>query len=1322
MRNTCAVSSFLTGLGLLFGLAAGVTQNAFGQAPAIVSQPTNQLAIVGQTVTLRVQASGADPLSYQWRRSGLPVAGATGTALTLVNVQTTNSGFFEVIASNLLGSVTSSLAVLTISRSAASVESAFNPNANAAVNVAVPQTDGKILLGGQFTSLGGTARNYLGRLNADGTLDTTFNPGASAAVQCLAVQADGRIVVVGSFTNLGGQSRLYIGRLNPDGTVDATFNPAPNNGVNSLALQPDGKILVGGIFTSIGGLSRWRIARLNSDGTADAAFNTSASGDVQTIAVQADGKILVGGGFTWLDGLPRNRIGRLLPNGTGDVTFTNANANSTVFSLAVQADGKILVGGQFTTLGGQTRNSLGRLNPDGSLDTTFNPGASGMVRSLVVQADGRLLVGGSFTTLGGVNRKFLGRLKPDGTLDTTLALDSNSEVLSVALQADGKVLVGGGFTTLGGQNRNRLARVDNNTPALQQVAFDGGGFLWRHEGSAAELVQAVLESWQGGTWTNVINLTRIASGWQAAGLDWPASMAVRARGYFPAGLNNGSAVLASVLAGPPLLTSQPLSRTNQAGTSATFSVTALGSEPLIYQWQRGGVTLTNGGAISGATTNRLSVNPVQAAASGEYQVIVTNSYGAVTSEVAVLTVLDPGIVTQPASQSVSPGQSATFAVAAAGTGPLSYQWRRDGVAVAAGTNSSLTLTGLGPADAGRYFDVVVCGGQGCVTSIAALLTVNLAGVDSGFMDPQGSHGVFATPPQTDGKIVVGGDFLSFAGQSLSELVRVNSNASLDAGFTNASGLVVNALALQSDGRILVGGWYTGPITPGRSCLVRLNTNGTLDATFQAGADDDVNCLVQQADGKIVVGGGFLNLGGQSRLGLGRLNADGTLDAAFNPGAGFGVATLAVQADGKILVGGSFTALGGQSRSRLARLNADGTLDVAFTPEANGTVRCLACQPDGRILVGGAFTAMNGLERSFLGRLNPDGILDAAFNPGANSTVNSIVLQADGKILLGGEFTALSGQSRNYLGRLHANGALDGTFNPGTDRRVFSLQLQDDGKILVGGEFSTLGGQTRRRVGRLFNPAPAPRSVAYDGSTVTWLRGGSAPELARAALQVWQGGGWSNVTNLTRVADGWQATGLTVPTNASLRLQGWIPGGYGNASAGLVETFAGAPLISRQPANKTNRIGTATVFSVQVVGSEPLRYEWYRNGLALTDGGNVSGSSGSTLVVSQLLAADAGSYYAVATNPYGAVASSVAVLTVVWPPQDFHIHAGPGGGLGLQFSGTPQQPYVLESATNLVPPVVWRPVLTNATDAAGNWSVMLTNPPSRSSGFYRALAW
>jgi uncharacterized delta-60 repeat protein len=303
------------------------------------------------------------------------------------------------------------------------VDGGFDPGANDHVACLAVQPDGKILVAGYFTAIGGSRRSRIARLWPDGTVEGDFDPGVtfspdspSAHVQSLALQTDGKIVVGGWFTTLGGQPRNHIGRLNADGTVDNGFNAEVNYTVRVVAVQPDGKILVVGNFTVLSGQLRTLIGRLNADGSPDDSFNPGPNNWVHTLALQADGKILIGGDFTVVGGTSRNRIARLMPDGTVEGGF-DPGADHPLQNIAVQADGRILIGGRFSTLGGQPRSRIGRLNADGTVDNNFNPGASledspatAVVYNLALQGDGKILVSGEFNTLGGVTRPYLGRL------------------------------------------------------------------------------------------------------------------------------------------------------------------------------------------------------------------------------------------------------------------------------------------------------------------------------------------------------------------------------------------------------------------------------------------------------------------------------------------------------------------------------------------------------------------------------------------------------------------------------------------------------------------------------------------------------------------------------------------------------------------------------------------------------------------------------------------------------------------------------------------------------------------------------------------------
>ncbi|GFE87752.1 immunoglobulin domain-containing protein [Steroidobacter agaridevorans] len=187
-------------------------------------------------------------------------------------------------------------------------------------------------------------------------------------------------------------------------------------------------------------------------------------------------------------------------------------------------------------------------------------------------------------------------------------------------------------------------------------------------------------------------------------------------------------------ASAPTISSQPQSRTVAAGSNVTFSVTATGTQPLSYQWQR------NGTNLAGATAPSYTITNVQASHAGNYAVIVSNSAGSVTSEVASLTVnsvpVAPTITSHPQSQSVATGSNVTFSVIAMGTEPLSYQWRRNGSTIAGATSNSYSISNVQVSHAGSY-SVDVSNAVGSVPSQAATLTV-VAGALAAFPGAQGA--------------------------------------------------------------------------------------------------------------------------------------------------------------------------------------------------------------------------------------------------------------------------------------------------------------------------------------------------------------------------------------------------------------------------------------------------------------------------------------------------------------------------------------------------------------------------------------------------------
>lgn len=359
--------------------------------------------------------------------------------------------------------------VVTVNRGAVGeVDTTFDPGGgvNGTVLAVAIQPDGRIVIGGAFDRVDGIVRNYVARLNADGSVDSTFEPGAGAndTVRALVVQGDGRIVIGGQFTSVGGAARSGIARLNADGSLDTSFSADANQTVRALAMQSSGQIVIGGQFTTVHGVPRANIARLNSDGSLDADFDPGDGGWVRAVAVQSDDRVVIGGDFSTVEGEARRYIARLNADGSVDHTFNpGSGADESVYAVAVQSDGRIVIGGDIYEVDGAPYNRVARLNANGSPDTTFDPGSgpNRLPEALAMQSDGRIVLGGNFSTVDGVTRNRIARLNSDGSLNGSFdpGLGANGSVNALAVQADGKVVMGGAFISVDGVTRNRIARL-----------------------------------------------------------------------------------------------------------------------------------------------------------------------------------------------------------------------------------------------------------------------------------------------------------------------------------------------------------------------------------------------------------------------------------------------------------------------------------------------------------------------------------------------------------------------------------------------------------------------------------------------------------------------------------------------------------------------------------------------------------------------------------------------------------------------------------------------------------------------------------------------
>jgi uncharacterized delta-60 repeat protein len=223
----------------------------------------------------------------------------------------------------------------------------------------------------------------------------------------------------------------------------------------------------------------------------------------------------------------------------------------------------------------------------------------------------------------------------------------------------------------------------------------------------------------------------------------------------------------------------------------------------------------------------------------------------------------------------------------------------------------------------------------------------------------------------------------------SDTFTIDTSFNTRVGF-NAQGSA-NAVALQTDKRVLVGGSFTTYSGESYNRIIRLTSGGTIDKTFIigsgfAGGNINNSCLRVQSDGKILCTGSFSSYSGVSANRIIRLNTDGSIDNTFSYGTGFNgdVLTTAIQSDGKILCGGQFTAYNGTNSNSLIRLNTGGTIDATFSVGSGfnvSNVNTITIQSDGKILCGGRFATYSGVTANNLIRLNTNGTIDTTFNSG-----------------------------------------------------------------------------------------------------------------------------------------------------------------------------------------------------------------------------------------------------------------------------------------------------------------------------------------------------
>ncbi|WP_175455537.1 T9SS type A sorting domain-containing protein [Winogradskyella thalassocola] len=724
-----------------------------------------------------------------------------------------------------------------------SLDLTFNPfdigkgdGPNDYIRATTLQNDGKIIISGDFTSYNGILINGIARLNTDGSLDTTFNVGTgvnNGGIHVVAIQADGKVIIGGWFSSINGILVNRIARLNTDGSLDTTFNvgTGANSEIEEITIQADGKIIIGGSFTSYNGISINRIARLNTDGSLDTTFNvgTGVNNSVRSIAIQADGKVIIGGFFTSYNDISSNYFVRINADGSLDTSFNiGTGLNDGISEIVFQDNGKVIIGGYFTNYNGISVNRIARLNTDGSLDTIFNigSGVNASVNSIIMQDDGNIFINGYFTNYNGVSVNNFIRLNTDGSLDSSF--NASNEVISgeasIAIQNDGKVIFGGYVVASSFSRYLTRLNTDGNLDVSFNVGYGANSFI---SDIAIEEDGKVIIS---GAFTNYNNMTsnNIARLNTDGSLDPSFNVDTVTLGN----INNiaiqedGKVIISGYFLNSNYFYTDYLTRLNADGsldTSFNVGTGATNSIDDIVIQEDGKIIIT--GFFDGF--NGVSMNGIaRLNADGSLDTSFDIGTGA-SGRIFSIGMQDDGKIIIGGYFSDFNGTSTNDLARLNTDGSLDTSFNVGSFSVGPGPNNAIRELSI-QEDGKVIISGFFTGYNGVSTNDLARLYTD-GSLDTSFNAGSGVFGVREIGIQNDGKIIIGGDFTSYNGTSINRIARLNTDGSLDTNFnigTGANNSVI-ALRIQDDEQVVAAGSFTSYNGTRKNRIIRINSSNGL---------------------------------------------------------------------------------------------------------------------------------------------------------------------------------------------------------------------------------------------------------------------------------------------------------------------------------------------------------------------------------------------------------------------------------------------------------------------------------------------------------------
>lgn|GEM_PF-2165501 len=721
--------------------------------PTITTQPVLQVVTAGNNATFTVAASGS-PTSYQWYRqaartsnwdtlsNGGAYSGCTSAALTITaTTATMNEDHFLCLVTNVSGSATSNGAELRVDETAPVITT--QPTDMSAPS---GQSTPFSVVVSTSTTFGYFYYQWQIQSGGSGSWVDLTNGGAYSGCTTASFR------VVASLAMNGDKFRCII--TNTAGSTTSNSVTLSTGSGPSITAQPTPVSVSAGQTASLS---------VTATGTAPLTYQWSlygvpVSGATSATLSISNAQAANAGAYTVritnAFGVANSNVGSLTvssaaPSISAQPSSATPTAGQTVI-LSVTASGTNPLSYQWrkggSPIGGATAATLSfnsiAVSDTGSYDVVISNSVGSVTSSAATLTVSAATVAPSFTThpanvTATVGTPVTLTAAANGSPAPTYQWKKNAVNISGATSASlsfGSVAVSdaGSYTVVAtnsaGSATSNAATLTVNVPAVAPsitaqpnassvTAGNAASFSVTATGTAPLTYQWSKDgSVIGGATSSTFSLG-------AAQMSDAGNYTVLVTNTAGSVMSNAASL--SVTAAPvaPSISAHPQSTTVTTGNSIQFTVVATGTAPLAYQWKKNGVSLP------GATSTLYSIGSAALSDAADYTVVVSNTAGNATSNVATLTVTaaatPPVISTQPQGATVTAGNTVTFTVVSTGSAPLSYQWSKNGSPISGATNPSLILAGVQTSSAADY-TVVVSNSAGSATSNAATLVVNAA--------------------------------------------------------------------------------------------------------------------------------------------------------------------------------------------------------------------------------------------------------------------------------------------------------------------------------------------------------------------------------------------------------------------------------------------------------------------------------------------------------------------------------------------------------------------------------------------------------------------